>query len=95
MVVYQVQWLSVFLYTTYWFALSLIDVPTVAIVERAICVRNYRDPLIDEAACKRSDIQTALASTLGWKLTFSSLAGKHFITSLGYSYGCFIWLNYI
>ena len=72
----RIRWLSILLYVLYWFAISLIDVPTIAIVERAICIRHYRDPLINESACKRSDIQIALASILGWKLTFNSLAGE-------------------
>jgi hypothetical protein len=74
----RVRWVSVLLYTVYWFALSIIDVPNVAIVERAICIQKYDDPFIDEAACKRSDVQSALANTVGWKLTFNSLAGECF-----------------
>jgi hypothetical protein len=81
----RIQWLSVLLYTVYWFALSIIDVPNVAIVERAICIQEYQDPFIDEAACKRSDIQSALANTLGWKLTFNSLAGEYFQSEAGLS----------
>ena len=85
MVKSRVQWLSVLLYTGYWFALSIIDVPNIAIVERAICIQHYQDPSIDEAACKRSDIQIALANTLGWKLTFNSLAGEYFQCEAGLS----------
>lgn len=69
----RIRWLSVALYTVYWFALSIIEVPNVALVERAICIQA-----IDEAACKRSDVQSALANTLGWKLALNSCVGRCF-----------------
>lgn len=62
------------------FALALLDVPKVRLVERAICRRYYRssDPLdgnIPEEQCKIPIVQTELARIIGYKLTFDAIPG--------------------
>ena len=68
------------LYITFGFATLLLEVPLVALLERAICYRHFqvadsaREPL-GEGACKVSEVQDVLSQMVGWKMFFDALPG--------------------
>lgn len=65
------------------FVTSLLEVPQIRLMERAVCKSYYEltsDDMIwphdvDEALCKVTPIQSELALLTGWKLSFDSFPG--------------------
>lgn len=67
------------------FAKHIIEVPFIALIERTICVKYYRDHGNDqlsaahevvEKLCKVAPIQDKLSIVTGWKFAFDALPGK-------------------
>lgn len=67
------------------FAKHIIEVPFIALIERTICVKYYRDLGNDqlsaayevvERICKVAPIQDKLSNVTGWKFAFDALPGK-------------------
>src|SRR5881392_948541 len=66
------------------FAIQLVEVPTVRLLESAICNRYYRSignatvsifNDVDESSCKISVVQGQLANVVGWKMSFDAIPG--------------------
>ena len=67
------------------FANLLLEVPTVRLLEKAICQRYYLDlgPLrriiledeVNESNCKIPMVQEVLSSVIGWKMSFDAIPG--------------------
>jgi hypothetical protein len=67
------------------FALALLDVPKVRLIERAVCEQYYRkhpptgDALlkgIPENQCKLLPIQVEVATVTGWRLSLDAVPGS-------------------
>lgn len=67
------------------FAKHVIEVPFIALIERTICVKYYRDQGNDhvfaihevvEKLCKVAPVQDKLSIVTGWKFAFDALPGK-------------------
>jgi len=68
------------LYTVFWLGLGVLEVPSVALIGRAICSQVISHSRPKEAECKGAEVQDTLSKVLGWKLASNSLAGKSLIT---------------
>ena len=73
------------------FSLMLLEVPTVRLVEMAICDRHYDSTALqsdrsrddEELRCKITSVQNRLASLMGFKSAFVAIPG--FLTAYYYS----------
>ena len=66
------------LYLLFRFAQFLLEVPTVRMIEYAVCHQRLNGVALfglDEAACKASNIQEEVARIVGWKLSFDAIPG--------------------
>jgi len=66
------------------FALALLDVPKVRLIERGACEQYYRShsllfkvpyAIIPETQCKLSPIQAEVSFVTGWRLSLNALPG--------------------
>ena len=63
------------------FAKQIIEVPTIAVLEKAICVRYFNShdvalTVIDESMCSgNTTVQNHLSHLIGWKFFFDNLPG--------------------
>ena len=79
-------WVPYVLNLLFRFAYSLLEVPTVRMIEYAICHRQVDEVKLDvmtilskasETSCKAAAIQGQVASTVGWKMSFDAIPGVY------------------
>lgn len=72
------------LYLLFRFAHFLLEVPTVRMIENALCHQHVESSSVpsvpaaaafDESMCKGAAVQDKLANILGWKLSLDALPG--------------------
>ncbi|KAF2124973.1 MFS general substrate transporter [Dothidotthia symphoricarpi CBS 119687] len=83
--IFKISWVTLASLATiillYIFSNYLLVIPTLRLYENAICRNFYhqRDgttsPDIDEELCKISEIQSSLATLVGWKIAFDAIPG--------------------
>jgi len=57
---------------------QLLEVSTVRLIERAICIRDFDGMSFedtDESICKTGSVQNSLAFTIGWLKAFDAMPG--------------------
>jgi hypothetical protein len=67
-------------YFLFRFAYYLLEVPTVGMIEYAVCHQqldhvNSMSTALDEAACRTPPVQEQVARIVGWKMSFDAVPG--------------------
>ena len=79
-------WIPYILNLLFRFAHFLLEVPTVRMIEYAICHRHVDEAKLEataivlkvnDASCKTAAIQGQVASTVGWKMSFDAIPGVY------------------
>ena len=78
-------WIPYILYLLFRFAHFLLEVPTVRMIEHAVCHQQLNRvgldaasmlPELNEKACKTAAVQEQVARIVGWKMSFDAAPGR-------------------
>lgn len=65
-----------FSYLLFRLSYYLLEVPTISIIEHAVCQQLLAGlPRLDETSCKAAIVQERVSTVVGWKMFFDSIPG--------------------